>query len=159
LGFHGRWRAPRRGNGQLLHRPDRRPRRVAPGTHASGDVGAGVAGTGWIAERHRAGLRLGPSTDGFCLTLVTMTDSSNTWQDFSDWLSDRQERRGIPGTAVRVFTAEQRLFERGFGWRNENRQEPVDMDTFFGIASVTKSFTALTVLKAATDGLLSLDDP
>ena len=88
-----------------------------------------------------------------------MTDSSNNWQDFSDWLSALQERRGIPGIAVRVFSAEEILFEHGFGWRNAGRKDPVDMDTFFGIASVTKSFTALTVLKAATDGLLSLDDP
>jgi CubicO group peptidase (beta-lactamase class C family) len=36
---------------------------------------------------------------------------------------------------------------------------PVDLDTVFRIASMTKSFTALAVLKLRDDGRLSLDDP
>lgn len=87
-----------------------------------------------------------------------METGGSNWQYFSEWLGALQERRKIPGIAVRVFTRDQVLFERGFGWRNVAREEPVEMDTFFGIASVTKSFTALAVLKAATDGLLELDD-
>ena len=88
-----------------------------------------------------------------------MDESGSSWQHFSDWLTPLQERRKIPGIAVRVFSGTEILFEHGFGHADTARGRPVDMDTFFGIASVTKSFTALAVLKAATDGLLGLDDP
>ncbi len=80
------------------------------------------------------------------------------WQAFETWLEELRSRRQIPGMAVRVFTPDQVLFERGYGYRNLERSLPVDADTIFGIASVSKSFTALAVLHAATAGQLALTD-
>lgn len=81
------------------------------------------------------------------------------WQAFEDWLRQLRTRKQIPGVAVRVFTGSEVLFELGLGFRNIAQALPVDMDTIFGIASVSKSFTALAVLRAATQGDLDLDDP
>ena len=36
---------------------------------------------------------------------------------------------------------------------------PVSGDTIFGLASVTKSFTSMAIMKMAEDGLIDLDDP
>ena len=46
-----------------------------------------------------------------------------------------------------------------FGVRDRASQAPVTPDTAFRIASMTKSFTALAVLKLRDDGRLSLEDP
>jgi CubicO group peptidase (beta-lactamase class C family) len=46
-----------------------------------------------------------------------------------------------------------------YGVRDRTSQAPVTPDTAFRIASMTKSFTALAVLKLRDDGRLSLEDP
>ena len=45
------------------------------------------------------------------------------------------------------------------GVRDVASQAPVDADTVFRIASMTKSFTAMAILKLRDEGKLSLDDP
>src|SRR5262245_33113763 len=45
------------------------------------------------------------------------------------------------------------------GFRDVAAQAPVDADTVFRIASMTKSFTAMSILKLRDEGTLSLDDP
>src|SRR6476469_571513 len=45
------------------------------------------------------------------------------------------------------------------GVRNRTTNEPVTPDTVFRIASMTKSFTSLAVLKLRDAGKLSLEDP
>ncbi len=51
------------------------------------------------------------------------------------------------------------VYEQYFGSRKMDQDLPLNGDTIFGLASVTKSFTALAVMKMAEDGILSLDDP
>ncbi len=87
-----------------------------------------------------------------------MTNTDDWQAEYITWATALQERNSIPGMAIRVFTDDQILFEHGFGYRDREKQLPVTMDTIFGIASVTKSHTALAVLHAASHGLLSLDD-
>jgi CubicO group peptidase (beta-lactamase class C family) len=69
------------------------------------------------------------------------------------------ERTGAPGLAVTLFTRDEVLYEAGIGHRDREARAPIDADTICGIASVTKSFTALAVQVLAADGLLRLDDP
>ncbi|RGZ01517.1 serine hydrolase domain-containing protein [Clostridium sp. AM58-1XD] len=51
------------------------------------------------------------------------------------------------------------IYEKYWGYRDEERQLPINRDTIFGLASVTKSFTSLAIMKLAEDGLISIDDP
>lgn len=82
------------------------------------------------------------------------------WQDALDAdLAALAERTQTPGMAVSLFTAHEVVYERGFGHRDREAGALVDADTLFGIASVTKSFTALALRALAADGLLGLDDP
>ena len=50
-------------------------------------------------------------------------------------------------------------WQRFFGFRDAERRLPIDEDTLFGMASVTKSFTALAMTQLAERGLVRLDDP
>ena len=67
---------------------------------------------------------------------------------------------GARGLAVRIIDhTGTTQYENFFGVRNEETGEPVDENTIFGVASVTKSFTTLCIMKMAEDGIISLDDP
>ncbi len=50
-------------------------------------------------------------------------------------------------------------YEGYFGFRDREKGLPVNEDTIFGIASMTKSFTCLSLRQLEEKGLLSLEDP
>ena len=65
----------------------------------------------------------------------------------------------VPGMVWGVVI-DNRLAHLGtFGVRDRVSNAPVMSDTAFRIASMTKSFTALAILKLRDEGKLSLDDP
>ena len=64
-----------------------------------------------------------------------------------------------PGAAVGVVIDGELAYAKGFGVTDAASKTPIDADSVFGLASVTKPFTALTVLALRDDRLLSLDDP
>lgn len=74
-------------------------------------------------------------------------------------LAELFERRGYPGMAVCVRGPEGVLFEKGFGYRSMEPKKGVDGDTVFGIASMSKSMTALACCILQAEGKMSLDDP
>ncbi len=65
----------------------------------------------------------------------------------------------VPGMEVGVVLNGETVYECGYGLADPSRQSAPGPDTAFQIDSVTKSFTALEVLKLMEDGKLSLDDP
>lgn len=68
------------------------------------------------------------------------------------------EKEQIPGVAVALSKNGQTIYERGFGTRNFETNEPVTPETIFGIASITKSFTALAIMKLVEEGRLQVED-
>lgn len=74
-------------------------------------------------------------------------------------LGDLFEKRGYPGMAVCIRGPEGVLFEKGFGWRSMEPKQAVDGDTVFGIASMSKSMTALACCILQAEGKMRLDDP
>ncbi len=69
------------------------------------------------------------------------------------------EEKGFPGIAVTVRGPEGILFSKGYGYRDLEKKLPADPETMFGIASMSKSITALCCAILETEGKLSLEDP
>lgn len=69
------------------------------------------------------------------------------------------EHRHLPGVAYGVVVDGELIFTHSLGVRNVATQAPVDADTVFRIASMTKSFAALAVLQLRDAGKLRLDEP
>ncbi|WP_457256033.1 serine hydrolase [Pedococcus sp. P5_B7] len=65
---------------------------------------------------------------------------------------------GVPGVALGVYH-EGHSATAGLGVTNVVHPQPVDGNTLFQIASITKTFTATAILRLAEQGRLSLDDP
>jgi CubicO group peptidase (beta-lactamase class C family) len=68
------------------------------------------------------------------------------------------EKYGIPGGALAVAHKGKLVVARGYGWASVQTGEPVQPETLFCLASLSKCFTAATVLKLADEGKLGLDD-
>jgi CubicO group peptidase (beta-lactamase class C family) len=66
---------------------------------------------------------------------------------------------GAPGAAVLVIKDGKILFERGYGVADLRTQEKIGPRTNFRLASLTKQFTAMSILLLAHDGKLRLDEP
>lgn len=66
---------------------------------------------------------------------------------------------GEPGAAVLILKGDRVLFDKGYGVRDLGTMEPIDGDTPFNIASISKQFTSVAVLQLASDGLINLSDP
>src|SRR5690554_5156303 len=80
-------------------------------------------------------------------------------QAFEAELAPLLARTKAPGVGITLFDEGEVLLEAGCGHRDVERGLPVNADTIFGVASITKTFTAFSLQLLAQDGLLSLDDP
>ena len=65
----------------------------------------------------------------------------------------------LPGVSVALSRDGETIWERGFGVNHIDKMEPATPETIYGIASVTKSFTALAIMQLAEAGKLSVEDP
>jgi len=72
---------------------------------------------------------------------------------FAPW-----DRGDSPGAAVGVIQRGELLFARGYGLADLEHGIPIEIDTVFDLASVSKQFCAYAVALLAERGQLSLDD-
>lgn len=61
----------------------------------------------------------------------------------TEWLSDAR----VPGASIAIVDGDEVVYSEGFGARNLAANDPATPDTVYGVASVTKSFTALAILQ------------
>jgi CubicO group peptidase (beta-lactamase class C family) len=88
-------------------------------------------------------------------SLRTITPETRAEVDriFADYALDSH----VPGLVYGIVADGQLVYVRGLGVQDLESKHPVTPDTLFRIASMTKAFTALTVLKLRDDGKLRLD--
>ena len=72
--------------------------------------------------------------------------------------ADFRAKTPVPGMAYGVIVDGKLAHIRYFGEQDENGKAPVNADTRFRIASMSKAFTALAILSLRDQGKLSLDD-
>ncbi|MZR30240.1 serine hydrolase [Sneathiella litorea] len=65
----------------------------------------------------------------------------------------------VPGLAVAVVHQGKTLFAKGYGVREIGKNDPIDPDTVFQIASLSKSVSASVVAHQVSKGTVSWDDP
>lgn len=69
------------------------------------------------------------------------------------------KQRAAPGMVFGVVMDGEVVLVKAYGVRDRTAKDAVTPETVFRIASMTKSFTALSVLKLRDEGKLSLEDP
>lgn len=75
-----------------------------------------------------------------------------------DYVSAEMEQRRLPGLSFIVMKGAAVIDQRSYGFANIETRSPVSSDTVFAIGSITKSMTAIVVMKLVEDGAIALDD-
>ena len=72
---------------------------------------------------------------------------------FAKWDSTRS-----PGCALSVIRDGQIIYKRGYGMADLDHDIPINSETVFHVASVSKQFTAAAIILLSQEGKISLDD-
>jgi CubicO group peptidase (beta-lactamase class C family) len=72
-------------------------------------------------------------------------------------VQDMMDRTGVPGVAVAVVANDQVVFAEGFGVRNIDTGAPVDADTVFQLASVSKPLGSTVIAGLVGEGAVGWD--
>jgi CubicO group peptidase (beta-lactamase class C family) len=86
-------------------------------------------------------------------------DRATVFVEIDRLVHDFMEREHVPGAAWGIILDGTFVHRGTAGVRERATSAPVTPDTVFRIASMTKSFTAMAVLKLRDEGRLALDDP
>ncbi|MFU8811522.1 MAG: serine hydrolase [Balneolaceae bacterium] len=77
---------------------------------------------------------------------------------FDTFVEQGLDEWNIPGIAIGIVKDGEILFTGGFGVRKQSEPHPVDEQTQFGIASVSKNMTAVAIGMLVDQGILDWDD-
>ncbi len=78
---------------------------------------------------------------------------------FDRMMAEFVARHRIPGAAFALSRGGRLIYQRGYGFADVEKREPVAPDALFRIASISKPLTAVAVLQLAERGWLKLGDP
>jgi len=101
-------------------------------------------------------LTLAAASQG-CVSRVKSETKSDLATAFDREMEAFMSARGVPGGALAVVKDRRLVYARGYGWADREKKLPVQPDSLFRIASISKPITGVAVLKLVEDGKLSLD--
>lgn len=81
------------------------------------------------------------------------------YEQFDAYIRDTMASWHCPGVSIAVIRENEILYQNTFGFRDLEEKLPLTVDTRFAMASVTKSFTAMSAALLVDDGLLEWDKP
>lgn len=76
---------------------------------------------------------------------------------FDREMEEFMKARAIPGGSLAVVKDRRLVYARGYGLADREKNWPVRADSLFRIASISKPFTAVAVMKLIEEGKLTLD--
>ena len=75
------------------------------------------------------------------------------------WIRTQMEFGGLPGLVIGIVHDQEPVWVKAYGHASLDPPVPMSADSIFRIASHSKLFTAITVMRARDAGKLRLDDP
>ena len=91
--------------------------------------------------------------------LKTDVDKKALISELEKVIPQLMKKAEVPGLSIAVIIDGKIIWSRGFGIKNTKTGEPVNDDTIFEAASLTKPFFAYAVMKLVEKGELDLDTP
>ena len=83
----------------------------------------------------------------------------NRFDDYNQYIQDAMKSWECPGVALAIVKGDELVHQVVFGFRDVENKLPMTADTRFAMASVTKSFTAMSAALLVDDGKLEWDKP
>ena len=78
---------------------------------------------------------------------------------FDQLMTRSVAKHHLPGAALAVARNGRLVYARGFGFADRDEKQPVQPESLFRIASISKPLTAAAVLQLVERGRLKLDEP
>lgn len=80
-------------------------------------------------------------------------------REFKTFYEQGMRKNGIVGSSFMLVQDGSVIAQEFFGLANQEKQQPVDENTIYHWASITKTFTGIAIMQLRDRGLLKLDDP
>ncbi|MBV8968733.1 MAG: serine hydrolase [Verrucomicrobia bacterium] len=91
-------------------------------------------------------------------TTVTQEKVQNAIPQLEKLIADTMQKTGVPGLAVGIVYKDQIVYLKAFGVREEGKPDPVDPDTVFQLASLSKPIASTVAAIVVGRGLADWDD-
>jgi CubicO group peptidase (beta-lactamase class C family) len=85
--------------------------------------------------------------------------ATDPFDGFSEKVEDLMSKWQVPGLAIGVVRDGETIYLKGFGYRDLENKRPVTTKTVFGIGSISKSFTSMSVAMLVDEAKLTWDTP
>jgi CubicO group peptidase (beta-lactamase class C family) len=79
------------------------------------------------------------------------------FEEFESRVVEVIQRDHIPGVAIAFVKDGRLVYARGFGWADEESRKPIEPTSVFRLASISKSFTGVGILKLIQDKQLCME--
>jgi D-alanyl-D-alanine carboxypeptidase len=89
---------------------------------------------------------------------MTNSGISTVMSRMSDRILQLMQQHGIPGALLAVVHDQEVAWAKGFGFAHLASARPMHEETLFGVASITKTFTAAAIMQLRGEGKLNLAD-
>ena len=93
-----------------------------------------------------------------CAASAPPADRSFGDKTFDAFIRELRIQRTIPSLSVAIARDNELIFIGAYGFQDHDGEEPTTSETSYLAASITKTFTAATLLGMEADGHISLDD-
>src|SRR5437763_5796503 len=98
----------------------------------------------------------------FCISAqekshVTSEQVTHAIQEIEMFAQKQIQENALPGLAIAVVFQDKTVYAKGFGVRDTNTKVPVDADTVFQLASVSKSIGSTLVAELVGEGKITWD--
>ncbi|SMF73056.1 serine hydrolase domain-containing protein [Pseudobacteriovorax antillogorgiicola] len=96
-------------------------------------------------------------------TAATKNDKLEPLQDgiaaWASWVEHQSIIKGITSVSIGVVQDDQLIYSKSFGYANPDKRLVASPDTLYSVCSISKLFTAVSIMKLRDEGKLRLDDP
>jgi serine-type D-Ala-D-Ala carboxypeptidase/endopeptidase len=99
------------------------------------------------------------SSSAFSQTIVRLDKSSITTRQLDDKIKQLMKDASVTGMAVSVYNDNKTVYHKVFGYKNADTKTPLQTNTNFYGASLSKSVFAVLVMKLVEEKIISLDKP
>ena len=80
-------------------------------------------------------------------------------REFKTFYEQSNKTHGIVGSGMMLIQDNQVVAQEFFGLANQEKNQPVDENTIYHWASITKTFTGIAIMQLRDRGLIKLEDP
>ena len=80
-------------------------------------------------------------------------------QKIEEMINNLMITHKIPGITVGIISGNKTIYTKGFGFKNLEKSTSITPLTFFGIGSISKSFTVLGIMNLVNQNKIKLTDP